>query len=178
MTIMLSYIASTQQLLARSFLRQSRRCLSDPASYFQYSRAIVGSVPESFVRNSLRYKEPREQISWEKARRQIANYVATLKRLIPKVLQVPVDERFPDLVFVEDPAVVLGNRAILTHMRPPSRAGEVQPMRPVLEELGFDIVEMNDPGAYLDGGDVMFTGREFLVGLSCRTNAVSTSYTY
>ena len=38
------------------------------------------------------------------------------------------------------------------------------------------VVEMTDP-ARMDGGDVLFTGREFLVGLSDRTNQVSVSYT-
>ena len=57
-------------------------------------------------------------------------------------------------------------------MRSPTRAGEGEPMRSVLEELDLRIVPMMDPDAYLDGGDVIFTGREFLVGLSKRTNKV------
>ena len=31
-------------------------------------------------------------------------------------------------------------------------------------------MEVNDPDAKLDGGDVLYTGREILVGLSSRTN--------
>ncbi len=171
---MFSYLARGQlvrQLINRSI--QARRHYTDPAAYFQYSRAIVGSVPNSFVHDSLRHNEPKDLISLERARQQLSGYIDNLKGLIPTVVQVPVDERYPDLVFVEDPAVVLENTALLTQMRPRSRAGEAKPMRPVLDELGFDIVEMKEPGAYLDGGDVLFTGREFLVGLSGRTNAVS-----
>ena len=73
---------------------------------------------------------------------------------------------------MEDPAVVLDGVALLTKMRSPTRAGEGEPMRSVLEELDLRIVPMMDPNAYLDGGDVIFTGREFLVGLSKRTNKV------
>ena len=73
---------------------------------------------------------------------------------------------------MEDPAVVLDGVALLTKMRSPTRAGEGEPMRSVLEELDLRIVPMMDPDAYLDGGDVIFTGREFLVGLSKRTNKV------
>ena len=73
---------------------------------------------------------------------------------------------------MEDPAVVLDGVALLTRMRSPTRAGEGEPMRSVLEELDLRIVPMMDPDAYLDGGDVIFTGREFLVGLSKRTNKV------
>ena len=73
---------------------------------------------------------------------------------------------------MEDPAVVLDGVALLTKMRSPSRAGEGEPMRTVLERLDLRVVPMTDPEAYLDGGDVIFTGREFLVGLSKRTNKV------
>ena len=39
-------------------------------------------------------------------------------------------------------------------------------------ELGLQVVDMKEPGR-MDGGDVLFTGREFFVGVSSRTNAVS-----
>ena len=45
-------------------------------------------------------------------------------------------------------------------------------MKKMMEKLGLKIVEMEDPGR-LDGGDVLFTGKEFFVGQSKRTNAVS-----
>ncbi|XP_046906024.1 N(G),N(G)-dimethylarginine dimethylaminohydrolase 1 isoform X2 [Hypomesus transpacificus] len=43
-------------------------------------------------------------------------------------------------------------------------------MRQALKQLDLNIVEMTDENAILDGGDVLFTGREFFVGLSKRTN--------
>ncbi|XP_061094463.1 N(G),N(G)-dimethylarginine dimethylaminohydrolase 1 isoform X2 [Conger conger] len=43
-------------------------------------------------------------------------------------------------------------------------------MKKVLTELNLNIVVMEDEMATLDGGDVLFTGREFFVGLSKRTN--------
>ncbi|XP_006033916.1 N(G),N(G)-dimethylarginine dimethylaminohydrolase 1 [Alligator sinensis] len=43
-------------------------------------------------------------------------------------------------------------------------------MKIVLESLNLNVVEMTDENATLDGGDVLFTGREFFVGLSKRTN--------
>ena len=45
-------------------------------------------------------------------------------------------------------------------------------MKKMMEKLGLKIVEMVEPGR-LDGGDVLFTGKEFFVGLSSRTNEVS-----
>ena len=44
-------------------------------------------------------------------------------------------------------------------------------MKKMMESLGLKIVEMKDPGR-LDGGDVLFTGKEFFVGQSSRTNEV------
>ncbi|XP_068808724.1 N(G),N(G)-dimethylarginine dimethylaminohydrolase 1 isoform X2 [Struthio camelus] len=47
---------------------------------------------------------------------------------------------------------------------------QVEAMKRVLESLNLNMVEMVDENATLDGGDVLFTGREFFVGLSKRTN--------
>ncbi|KAF5923598.1 hypothetical protein HPG69_010993 [Diceros bicornis minor] len=46
----------------------------------------------------------------------------------------------------------------------------VDMVKEALEKLQLNIVEMKDENATLDGGDVLFTGREFFVGLSKRTN--------
>ena len=54
----------------------------------------------------------------------------------------------------------------------PSRRGETAAMKAVMQRLGLSVVEMTDPGR-MDGGDVLFTGREFFAGLSQRTNDVS-----
>ncbi|CAL8270111.1 unnamed protein product, partial [Arctogadus glacialis] len=43
-------------------------------------------------------------------------------------------------------------------------------MKSALKEMDLNIVEMTDDNATLDGGDVLFTGLEFFVGLSKRTN--------
>ncbi|KAF2900504.1 hypothetical protein ILUMI_05684 [Ignelater luminosus] len=48
---------------------------------------------------------------------------------------------------------------------------QVETIRVVLKkELDLPIIEISDPTAKLDGGDVLFTGKEFFVGLSEWTN--------
>lgn len=48
---------------------------------------------------------------------------------------------------------------------------KVETVRSVLKrDLRLPIVEITNPKASLDGGDVLFTGREFFVGISNRTN--------
>ena len=152
---------------------QCRSVSSDPADYFHYTRAVFGSLSESFVTRALRAEEPLQPIDLQKAIRDHAVYVSEVRKLVPHTVQIPADEEFPDLVFVEDPAVVHDGKALITKMSEPSRANEVLHMRPVLEGMGLTIIEVDDPAATIDGGDVMFTGREFLVGLSKRTNKVS-----
>merc|ERR1712055_486923 len=43
-------------------------------------------------------------------------------------------------------------------------------MRPILGKHGLVVMKITNPDAKLDGGDVIFTGKEILVGLSKRTN--------
>lgn len=45
-------------------------------------------------------------------------------------------------------------------------------MKTEVASLGLKVVEMKHPGV-MDGGDVLFTGREFFVGISSRTNKVN-----
>lgn len=161
------------QLRNRMTSRIPRRAYStDPAQYFHYTRAIFGSVTKSLVDNALRAKEPETPINLQKALRDHENYVRQVKMLVPNTVQIPPQEEFPDMVFVEDPTVVNGKKALITKMGPRSRAGEAKLMRSVLEEMGLEIMEIDDPEALIEGGDVMFTGREFLVGVSKRTNKV------
>lgn len=57
-----------------------------------------------------------------------------------------------------------------------SRQGEVVAVRETLEKVpGLAVTVMEEP-ARMDGGDVLFTGLEFFVGLSNRTNQVSVRY--
>ena len=52
-----------------------------------------------------------------------------------------------------------------------SRRGEVVKLRNEMVKVGLHVKDMVDPGR-MDGGDVLFTGREFFVGISSRTNQV------
>jgi len=146
----------------------------DPLEYFYYDKVVVSGVPTSFVKKSLRANEPGEPISLVKARYQHANYAWQIKQLVQDIVYTPEDEKYPDSVFVEDPVVVFDGTALLTKIGHPSRLGEQQNIRGVLESLDLRIVELTKlcPTATMDGGDVLFTGKEFLIGLSRRTNKV------
>ncbi|KAM7388150.1 hypothetical protein PAMP_024348 [Pampus punctatissimus] len=134
-----------------------------------YTHAIVRGVAASLAQEALRMSP--SEVDLAAARREHAAYVEVLKTKVGlEVVELPVDESFPDCVFVEDAAVVCGDTALITRPGAESRRGETKAMAGALKELNMNIVEMTDENATLDGGDVLFTGREFFVGLSKRTN--------
>lgn len=139
------------------------------ASLFRYTRAVVRGVPSSLPANALRLSNDSDGVSLEKAQALHSAYVNTLKSLGLQVTVIEADENHPDCVFVEDVAVVCDGNALITRIGHASRRGEEKKMREVLENLGLQIHEMAEP-ACVDGGDVLFTGKEFFVGLSNRTN--------
>ncbi len=72
-------------------------------------------------------------------------------------------------MFVEDPALVFSEGAILLRPGAPSRAGEADAIAPALGGL-FDVVlDLPEPG-FADGGDVLVTSRNVIIGLSSRTD--------
>jgi len=77
-------------------------------------------------------------------------------------------EQFPDSVFVEDPALVFGEGAILLNPGAPTRNAETRLLRPVLEGHFSTVLELGD--GYADGGDVLVTPELVIIGLSARTD--------
>uniref|UniRef100_A0A668ACR2 Dimethylarginine dimethylaminohydrolase 1 n=1 Tax=Myripristis murdjan TaxID=586833 RepID=A0A668ACR2_9TELE len=137
------------------------------AGFGNFTHAVVRGIPVSLAKEALRGKE--SEVDVAKARREHEAYVEVLRmRLGLEVVELPADESLPDCVFVEDAAVVCGDTALIT--RPGAESRRKEAMKCALKELDLNIVEMTDETATLDGGDVLFTGREFFVGLSKRTN--------
>jgi len=138
------------------------------AQIYRYTHAVVCRLPDSFKTNALGTVGT---IDLNLAKEQHAIYVSSLRRLGLDVIELPSDEALPDCVFVEDTAVVVNGTAFITRPGHVSRRNEAIIMKSILQkEIGLPIVELSDPNATIDGGDVLFTGREFFVGLSTRTN--------
>ena len=77
-------------------------------------------------------------------------------------------EAFPDSVFVEDPALVFTEGAVLLRPGAPTRAAEAEHLAPALRQH-FAVIETLAAG-HADGGDVMVTPDLVLIGLSGRTD--------
>ncbi len=95
-------------------------------------------------------------------------YVAALWEAGLVVEVLPALDAFPDSVFVEDPAFVLPEGAILLSPGAPSRADEAAELEPALA-AHFPAPARLDAG-HADGGDVLILPNEILIGLSARTD--------
>lgn len=76
-------------------------------------------------------------------------------------------EAFPDAIFVEDPALVFPEAAIVLRPGAPSREGEGEFLRPTLDALFPTVIDL--PRGHADGGDVLVMPDKALIGLSART---------
>ncbi len=97
-------------------------------------------------------------------------YVAALESAGLVVTVLPPLEPFPDSVFVEDPALVFAEAAILLRPGAPTRRDEVDALKPTLEATFPAVLALTD--GFADGGDVLVTPGRVLIGLSSRTDAV------
>lgn len=82
---------------------------------------------------------------------------------------LPPLQDYPDAIFVEDPALVFAEGAILLRSSARSRAGEAAELAPTLARHFGAAVATLDEG-YADGGDVLVLPGEVLIGLSARTD--------
>lgn len=96
-------------------------------------------------------------------------YVAALLGLGLAVDELAPADDYPDSIFVEDPALVFSEGAIVLNLAASSRAGEARLLAPVLESRFNCVLHMRGPGC-ADGGDVLVLPDRVLIGLSGRTN--------
>jgi dimethylargininase len=130
--------------------------------------AVTRKISPNFASCQLEYLK-REPIDVALAEAQHREYEAALERLGARVVSLPTEPDLPDCVFVEDPAVVLDEIAIVTRMGTESRRGESESLAAALAQFR-PVVRMSEP-ATLEGGDVVRMGKAIYVGLSRRTNA-------
>ena len=129
--------------------------------------AITRAVSPRLRSCQLEYLERRE-IDLARAVAQHRSYESCLRGLGARVLSLPADPESPDSVFVEDPAVVLDELAVITRMARASRCAEGEALAGALASFR-PLRRLVEP-ATLEGGDVMRAGRTLYVGLSRRTN--------
>lgn len=134
---------------------------------FDFSHAIVRAPGHSVVRGIRSNAEAAPDFARLAGEHRL--YVAALRAAGLEVEVLPPLERYPDSIFVEDPALVFPEGAILLRPGAPQRLGEREELRSVLNHRFRCVLELQD-GEDADGGDVLMTPKAVFIGLSRRTN--------
>jgi dimethylargininase len=129
--------------------------------------AIVREV-SSIINDCELSFHARQPIDVAKAREQHQASQDCLAELGVRIVSLPAEPDLPDAVFVEDPAVVVDEVAIISNMGAPSRRPEATSLANALSR--YRPIKFLAEPATLDGGDVLRIGRSIFVGLSRRTN--------
>jgi len=133
---------------------------------FDFNHAIVRTPGESIVHGLRAGDGPDPDYPAILAEHRA--YVAALEAAGLTVRVLDPLEAFPDSMFVEDPALVFPEAAILLRPGAPSRRGEAEHLGRVLGEHFDKILPLED--GFADGGDVLVTPEAVFIGLSDRTD--------
>jgi len=140
-----------------------------PERSFRFTHAITRTPPASAV-DGLRAEDVgNPDVALMMAHHDA--YVHALKQAGLEVRVVDALEDFPDSLFVEDTALCLQEGAIVLRPGAPTRFGESLAMTPHLEEVYTEVRTLEGPG-FIEGGDILTTESEILVGKSERTNSL------
>ncbi|RVU35951.1 dimethylarginine dimethylaminohydrolase [Hwanghaeella grinnelliae] len=139
----------------------------NPEASFRFSHAVTRQ-PGKSVAHGIRDGAGPDPDSGAFLREHEA-YVQALRATGAEVTVLEPLEDFPDSVFVEDPALCVAGAAIILRPGAESRFGERDPMRRALDEIFTRVIDLPE-GGFVDGGDILVTGREVLIGLSARTD--------
>jgi dimethylargininase len=130
--------------------------------------AITRAVSPGIVHCELTFLA-RQPIELAKAEEQHRAYQRLLEKLGARIISLPAEPELPDSMFVEDPAIVLDELAIILPLGTESRRPEAASIAQTLARFRkLACVEL--PGQ-VEGGDVLCVGRRLFAGLSSRTNA-------
>ena len=135
---------------------------------FDFNRAIVREPARSVV-DGLRSDQDAVP-DYDGIVREHVAYVTALQAAGVAVDVLPPLEPFPDSMFVEDPALVFPEAAILLRPGAPSRFGETSEMREALPRHFQTVLEL-ESDEFVDGGDVLVTPDAVVIGVSARTSS-------
>jgi dimethylargininase len=133
---------------------------------FEFDSALVRAPARSVIHGLSSQSGPRPL--FDAIEREHAEYVRALKDCGLSVETLPPLEDYPDSIFVEDPALVFGNAAVVLRPGAQTRLGEVTGIEPALNRRFERVLRLQAGCA--DGGDMLLTPHGMLIGLSKRTN--------
>jgi dimethylargininase len=129
--------------------------------------AITRAVSPALAECELSFIE-RIPIDMEKARAQHHAYEQALASLGAKVISLPAEAELPDSMFVEDPAIVLDELAVVFPLGTETRRREAESLAKAIAPFR-KIEHVKLPGT-VEGGDILRIGKKLYVGVTARTN--------
>jgi dimethylargininase len=135
--------------------------------------AMLVRQPSSTYENCVSSNPQKDEIDLQLALKQHRTYVSVLREHGIKVLEFATLERYPDSVFMQDPAILGVKRSVIGRFGELTRRGEEEALLANLLQTGHKsaIHRIERPGT-LEGGDVIITDvQKLFVGESSRSNA-------
>jgi len=130
--------------------------------------AITRAVSPAIVHCELSFID-RKPIDLATAQQQHHAYEILLGKLGARVISLPAEPDLPDSMFVEDPAIVLDELALILPLGTETRRREAPSLAQALAK--FRKLEYISLPGTLEGGDVLRISRKLFVGLTARSNA-------
>jgi dimethylargininase len=130
--------------------------------------AITRAVSPAIVHCELSFIG-RKPIDLATAQGQHRAYEKLFEKLGARVISLPAESDLPDSMFVEDPAIVLDELAVILPLGTETRRREAPSLAEALSQ--FRKLEYISLPGTLEGGDVLRIGRRLFVGLTRRSNA-------
>ena len=130
--------------------------------------AITRAVSPAIVNCELSFL-PRQPIDLQIAREQHHSYEQLLEKLGTRVVSLASEPDLPDSMFVEDPAIVLDELAVIFPLGTESRRREAASLAEAISK--FRALEYVALPGNLEGGDILRIGRKLFVGVTKRSNA-------
>jgi dimethylargininase len=129
--------------------------------------AITRGVSSALVNCELTFVE-RAPIDLARAVEQHRAYERMLEGFGARLRSLPPENALPDSMFVEDPAIVVDELAVIFPLGTESRRAEAVSLALAVAAYR-PLRHVKLPGT-VEGGDVLRVGRQLFVGLSKRTN--------
>ena len=133
---------------------------------FDFNSAIVRRPGRSVV-NGLRANAGPAPV-FESVLAEHQNYIDALTAAGVQVTTMEPLEQFPDSIFVEDPALVFTDVALLLRPGAPTRMEEAGALAAELTARFPTVLKLDE--GFADGGDILVTPGRVFIGLSARTD--------
>jgi N-Dimethylarginine dimethylaminohydrolase len=134
---------------------------------YNFNNAIIRK-PNKSIQNGLSSQNLHPL--YEMVINEHSNYVKAIKEAGLKINLLEPLEKYPDSIFVEDPALTYKSNIIILNPFDPSRNGEKNIIKEEIKHLFDDMLFVED--GFVEGGDILNINNHFIIGLSNRTNKI------